>query len=493
MNAAAPQCSGAAGRDPAPFRAFIHTHAAEVLAELSALLGTRLVVLDADGSVLCPTDGRSGPARDAPRLSVPLLCHGEQLGLLVAEAERPELQGLLLSLGEHIAERFRLEADLDRMTDQLAQSYDEINLLYSYARILRPERGHAVNARQLLHETAELLENRLLVLQQSEPRFSAWSAGPNLRLDPGQRWMVTNTATLERIGQEMAQPADDGAAPAHTRLPGTLHGPLGVIHYTAAPVRTGTAITGYVGILRSEGQEPFETGELRLLECLAEELGNAATARKLDRDLRGMLFQVVRSLVAAIDAKDEYTRGHSERVTRLSRLVGTRLGLSPAESQMLGWAALLHDIGKIAIKNEILNKPGQLDGDEIQAMRMHPERGCRVLEPIPQLHGALAAIRHHHERFDGRGYPDGLRGESIPLFARIIAVADAYDAMSSTRAYRRAHSSEFAMEEIAKGAGTQFDPALASIFQELAAAGALASAADDQASIELWPGEEQAA
>jgi HD-GYP domain-containing protein (c-di-GMP phosphodiesterase class II) len=188
-----------------------------------------------------------------------------------------------------------------------------------------------------------------------------------------------------------------------------------------------------------------------------------------------MLFHTVRGLVAAIDAKDEYTRGHSERVHHVSILIAKRLGLSAEEIRRVSWAAMLHDVGKIAIGRSILHKPGKLTDDEYETIKTHPVRGCRVLEPIPQLREILPGIRHHHERWDGRGYPDGLRGEEIPLTSRIIAIADTFDAIVSTRAYREARSLEFALEEIGRNAGIQFDAQIVPVFLALAAENAFAA------------------
>ncbi|MCK4411942.1 MAG: HD domain-containing protein [Candidatus Eisenbacteria sp.] len=460
------------------FSAFACTSCGDLLEELSSVLETSFAIFDSRGRPLCgrPTSAApdaGGESGHNHRLVVPLTVHGKRLGTLVAQPGSKEMEPLVLTLAEQISERFRLESDLDRMTDQLSQSYDEINLLYDFAHLLRPERGFGENARALLRETADLLEHRLLIRFQADPQQIDWACGPAQSMERGKRWLTGSPPTLARIHSDAVARAATSGDRRPMRIPATHHAPQGVFHYVVVPVRTGEAITGYVGVFRTETENSFETTELRLLECLAEELSNASTTRQLNRELRAMLFNTVRSLVAAIDAKDEYTRGHSERVYHTSLAIGERLGLPETELRDLSWAALLHDIGKIAIRGDILNKPSRLTDGEFQAVRTHPERGCRVLEPIPQLRASWPGIRHHHERHDGKGYPDGLHGDEIPLLARIIAVADAYDAMISTRAYRHAQSSRTAREQINRGAGTQFDPRIVEVFLALEAEGVL--------------------
>ncbi|RMG58223.1 MAG: response regulator [Deltaproteobacteria bacterium] len=174
----------------------------------------------------------------------------------------------------------------------------------------------------------------------------------------------------------------------------------------------------------------------------------------------------VQSLVKALEAKDEYTRGHSERVTFYSVEISKRLG-GAVDVERVRTAGVLHDLGKIGVPESILNKPSRLTDDEFEVVKKHPLLGVKILEPIEFLRGVFPIILHHHERFDGRGYPSGLKGEKIPLEARVIAVADTFDAMTSTRAYRKALSAEEAIAEIKRCSGTQFDPDIARLFIDI--------------------------
>ena len=164
------------------------------------------------------------------------------------------------------------------------------------------------------------------------------------------------------------------------------------------------------------------------------------------------------SLSASVDSRDSYTTGHSRRVQQIALAVGRELGLSQAELEVLGHAALFHDIGKLAIPDAILLKPAGLTDPEWSLMRDHAEEGARIIERLGFLGDAVPAIKHHHERFDGTGYPDGLRSQEIPLGARIIHVADALDSMLTSHVYRTARPAEEALAELRRGAGTQFCP-----------------------------------
>jgi len=173
------------------------------------------------------------------------------------------------------------------------------------------------------------------------------------------------------------------------------------------------------------------------------------------------------SLSATVDARDAYTAGHSRRVQQLALAIGRELGLSQAELDLLGHAALFHDIGKLAIPDAILLKPAGLTDSEWSLMQKHAEEGARIIDRLGFLNDAVPAIRHHHERFDGAGYPDRLKGEEIPLGARIIHVADALDSMLTTRIYRAARPATEALNELRQAAGTQFCPRCVSALERI--------------------------
>jgi len=180
------------------------------------------------------------------------------------------------------------------------------------------------------------------------------------------------------------------------------------------------------------------------------------------------LHEMVDALTTALDAKNSYMCGHSERVAMLSLLLASSMGLSASEQTRIHIGAHLHDIGKIGIPDVILNKQGKLTADEFGIICQHPAIGDNIVGKLKLFHSVADIVRHHHERFDGKGYPDGLQGQEISLGARIVAVADAFDAMTSTRAYRTAFTLSQAIEETKRCQGTQFDPNIVAILVELA-------------------------
>lgn len=172
------------------------------------------------------------------------------------------------------------------------------------------------------------------------------------------------------------------------------------------------------------------------------------------------LHQLVDALAAALDAKSSYTLGHSERVADLALLLAQRIGLAEVEQQLVHIGAHLHDIGKIGVPDEVLNKPGRLTDEQFTMIKQHPVIGYHIVSKVKSFGSISGIVRHHHERFDGTGYPDGLAGPEIPLGARIVAVADAFDAMTAPRIYRTSFSPLDALNEVIRCSGSQFDPAV---------------------------------
>ena len=208
---------------------------------------------------------------------------------------------------------------------------------------------------------------------------------------------------------------------------------------------------------RVAGSDELAAAYRRLNAAYEQTQRYAEDVRDLYLRLQRAIGQSLLGLANALEAKDPYTRGHSERVGRWSRRIAMGLGLAPETVQTIAQAGLLHDIGKIGVPESILLKAGALDEREWALMRRHPVIGSQIVAPFECLAGAAVVIRHHHERHDGSGYPDGLAGNAIPLGARIVAAADIFDALTTDRPYRAALSHEAALEHLVSGAGTWLD------------------------------------
>jgi len=202
-------------------------------------------------------------------------------------------------------------------------------------------------------------------------------------------------------------------------------------------------------------------------------------AYRLYLDMKETHIATLTALTSALDAKDAYTHGHSYRVSRYALMIGRALGLSGKRMELLEYAALLHDIGKIGVSGDIISKDGKLTDEEYRAMKAHPAIGAKIIERLKFLNEAAQIVKYHHERPDGKGYPEGLKGEAIPFEARILQVCDTLDAMTSTRSYRKARSIEETLEEFRKYRGTQFDPEVVDALVGLHSRGELALIGDE--------------
>ncbi len=225
----------------------------------------------------------------------------------------------------------------------------------------------------------------------------------------------------------------------------------------------------YIGLLvlgeiRSTEREPFNVAKIRLVNVISDHATSAIQRAVLHEQLEENFLQTVVSLANAMDARDSYTRDHSQRMADLSTALGFEMNLSEAQIEAVHWAALLHDIGKIGVPDEILNKPGPLSTKEWEIMKQHPVIGAKIVAPIKMLSPVSPIIRSHHEKFDGSGYPYGLTGENIPIEARILAVVDAYIAIRDKRVYSESHNHEEAIAELRRNSGTQFDPEVIDVF-----------------------------
>lgn len=367
----------------------------------------------------------------------------------------------LRMMGEDQTAIRRGEAEVAGFTKQLTGAFETIDLLYNLGRSLKAPFSPLQFLRTICTRTRATLCFR-------------WVA---VYFDTSARTPQSLRGTLVHDGE--APTAEEGLEAA---LAPVLHD-----QDTSCKIRTDLPLLcagssqciaqpllckGHqVGVLVAggkHGDDPLVSSyDTQLIEACAGFLAAFTENVALYDEQRQLFLGTLGALVAAIDAKDRYTCGHSERVALLSRQIAEAAGLSPLQCEDVRVAGLVHDVGKIGVPEAVLLKPGRLNADEFELIKKHPAIGHHILEGVTQLANVLPGVLHHHERYDGAGYPHGLAGADIPLMARIIAVADTFDAMSSDRSYRARMPREQVLGEIRRGAGSQLDPRLAEIMQTL--------------------------
>jgi len=368
---------------------------------------------------------------------------------------------------------------------------DEITLMVE--RALEKDRLQRENIQlkeaQRLYQISEAmsstlsLDKVLRIIVQSARREVEASAASLVLWDPAEdRWRseVCDTDMPGIIpGGELDDTLDlDWLQQAHTAGSPILHPPMAPgwfvkkpfrdrrkLHaFVSVPLAIRDRVTGMLNVFSFTEGNVFQEGQRKSLYILASRAANALENARLHEELKEMFLQTIEGFAHAIDAKDPYTHGHSRRVTLYCEWIGRAMGLEEKDVGKVRHAATLHDIGKIGLRLDALNKPAALTAEEQDAFRSHPAKGCKILGPIRFFEDLIPMIYHHHEHWDGSGYPEGHAGAAIPLGARILAVADAYDAMTSDRSYRKALNRDDAVRELEENAGKQFDPQVVDVF-----------------------------
>ncbi|MBK6651198.1 MAG: HD domain-containing protein [Betaproteobacteria bacterium] len=365
---------------------------------------------------------------------------------------------MLDSLSEDLQHR----AELDAMTEELGARYEELHLIYSVDQHIQTHGGDYQQIFQsLLDSTAQHLNVDVVSFVLPYERQSLHSTSLSQPIHNLDLVLVEMRGDLFRFVQAAGETLvlnskdDPRRAYVFTDMPYKV---------LACPVMSGQKIDALIVFLNHAHKPDFTNSDRKLAEVLATQLSSLSSSYLLVSRLKDFNEQIARSLIEAVEAKDPYTRGHSDRVNFIALEIGKEMNLSAQELDELQWGSLLHDVGKIGIPDAILCKPSALTRDEYTFIKVHPERSYDILKHMKQLEMAATAARHHQEQFDGNGYPHGLRGERIPLLSRIIAVADTYDSITSSRAYRAGRTHETAMREIDRIMGTQLDPAIVKTF-----------------------------
>ncbi|MFG0250389.1 MAG: HD-GYP domain-containing protein, partial [Phycisphaeraceae bacterium JB051] len=407
-----------------------------------------------------------------------LLCDQQQLDMTAAlqQVDRrtllspTEIKRLALSLGwmkQDSVELDRRVAELQAMSQHLAESYEELSLMYKLSSNMMVNQTPDSFLDNACYELQQVVGLRWMVLQIADHQ-------DNICLLSGQVFnagqMPTGKRALKQIGLQLIEELGQITEPvvlddlSRLNIPGLdelAH------HLLVVPlVREGVPFGLIFGADKLDDSH-ISSIDSKLCSSLASTMSIFLQNAMLYEDMQSMFLGTLHALTSSIDAKDSYTHGHSERVALMSRSLAKAAGLDDFTCERIYVSGLVHDVGKIGVPESVLCKPGRLTFEEFELIKQHPEIGAKILQDIRQMHDLIPGVLYHHERWDGNGYPHGLAGNDIPLFGRVIGLADAFDAMSTNRTYRRALKHEDVMAEIERCAGTQFDPELAKVFTGL--------------------------
>lgn len=360
----------------------------------------------------------------------------------------------------------QLEAQVNELSSHLAATYEEITLIYRLTQNLKLTSNDQELVRMALGWLSDVLPAESLAIQLAA---SSPEAIPNGKSRPEPLLMAHGDCPLD-LGQ-FAQLVEHLGVDATQRpvVVNRAHEQPGwpfpkVRNLILVPLAEGERLFGWLAACNHREGADFGTVEANLIQSVAAILGIHSGNCDLYRQQADLLAGVIRALTSAIDAKDPYTRGHSDRVARISVRLAQELGCDAETCRTIYFSGLLHDIGKIGIDDNVLRKPGRLTDAEFEHIKTHVEIGYRILRDLRKMSQVLPVVLHHHESWDGRGYPYGLAGDNIPFLARIVAVADAYDAMASDRPYRPGMPPEKLEEVLRNGAGKQWDPRVVDAF-----------------------------
>ena len=358
-------------------------------------------------------------------------------------------------------------AEIEDLNTKLSKKFSEMAALYETVKIT----GSFLDIEDVLSSVF----NNIVKTLEAE-------IGYLMLFDPGEEVLTIKRAhgltkdvikrTRIKMGESIAEMVAQSGEPMIIRrgtdaLQNKGRKRYGYINCICALLKTKKRLIGIINLNRKRDSEPFTEDDLNLLSTMAHEAATAIENVSLYRDLCEGYLSTVHAMISALEVKDPYIKGHSDAVARYAVAIAKRLNISPQGIETIEMAALLHDIGKIGIHEDILNKPGKLDEEDWKEMKKHPEIGLKILNGVNFPWDIRPVIYHHHERYDGKGYPAGIKGKEIPLGARIIAVADSYDSITSERAYRKGLSKKAAIKELERVAGAQLDPEIVGVFVEM--------------------------
>jgi len=391
-----------------------------------------------------------------------------------AGSERLEILGqMLCSFAEGFESETRTSAQTDLVSTELAQAYEQLVLLQKLSmnmKVTEPDESFLQLACDNLRDIVDIEGIAVLLEQKAEQasQLSLVAGSGVIDVDDRMAAIVHTRLTEALCSGEQALLDSEVDSPFKYPWPESLRSIIAVPLYGRNDSTGRPPVTGILVAVNNRDKPDFDTTDIKLFSSVASQCAVFISNGGLFRDIKELFIGALKALASSIDAKDRYTRGHSERVAIIARWIAQRLcdnGIISQEQVHQSYlAGLLHDIGKMGIDESVLRKPGALTEEQVVQIRRHPSVGAAILGSIKQMRQIVDGVLHHHERVDGSGYPGGFKSEQISMLGKIVGLADAFDAMTSKRAYRSAMTVEEALKQIEKGLGSQFDRQAGRIF-----------------------------
>jgi putative nucleotidyltransferase with HDIG domain len=440
--------------------------------QLNAISPLPLLIMDADYNVIYENGffteagvKKIDPGDDMHRF--PIKLNDARIGAMVWRGSS-ELRRLVESLdrvGKMLTERLDYELKIDSLASEMVDTYQELSLLHNLSGSLSSVLEVEAICHIVLKQAVDIIGAKSSVLMLLEPEGEQLTVAASAGVARDLRRIKVKDSIYETVIQNKI-PLVIEDLEKYPHLKDKINEEE--IPMICVPVCIGDEVAGLISMSEKSSGKPFTSEDTKLLCAIASQAGMSLGNARLHKELNGVLLNTVESLAAAIEAKDFYTHGHCRRVAEYSTSMAQEIGLPAKEIADLKLAGILHDIGKIGVSDSILKKPGELNSQELMEIRSHPVKGAEIIERIESMSNIALWIRHHHERYDGTGYPDGLKGEDIPLHSRILAVADAYDALTSNRSYSPRYPYYIPLAKLRIDSGSHFDPEIADVFIDLA-------------------------
>lgn len=444
----------------------------EALNSLSAGFGAPLLIVDSQGKVLMGAGSdcldREAFACSADKdgtvyCSEPLFFKEKKVGTLEACLQSGTGTEVAQGIARSLEWFLSLESEIVNLSSEIVRVYDELSLIQKMSGMLGNEMDTEKICRLVLEEGDKILSVRTFIIMlldgERQELCARFAVGRDRDSVVGYRISCTDGL----IGHVFRQ--GEPVTVCDIAIDGRLTLPFPATSILCVPLIADTKPVGMMIATDKLSGEEFWSQELQLMGIFAAEVSSALQKANLYEEINKLFLSTVEALATSIDAKDPYTYGHSRRVAEISVAISTEMEMPKERIRKLELASLLHDIGKIGTPESILRKPGMLQPDEYEKIKEHPAKGEEILSMIAEFKEIVSWIRHHHEWYDGHGYPDSLVEEQIPLEARILAVADSFDAMTSDRPYRKGMPSDAVLKIMEQFSCSQFDPAVVTAFE----------------------------